>query len=64
MEKYKIVRLYFKNYSQRVIKRGLTGEQAMAHCCNPETSSSTCTNANGIARTKNKGAWFDSFTTE
>tara|TARA_B110000285_G_C14948544_1_gene525564 strand:- start:393 stop:587 length:195 start_codon:yes stop_codon:yes gene_type:complete len=64
MEKYKIVRLYFDNFSQRVIKKNLTGEQAMAHCSDPETSSSTCTNPTGILRTKNKGAWFDSFTTQ
>jgi hypothetical protein len=34
---YKIIRFRFKG-NNRVIKRGLTLEQAQAHCRNPETS--------------------------
>jgi hypothetical protein len=62
---YKIVRL-FKDYHQpsRVIKRGLSLEQAQAHCRNPETSSSTCTSVEGKLLTKLKGPWFDGYEEE
>lgn len=60
---YKIVRVYFKG-SKYTIKRGLSEEQARAHCNNPQTSSSTCTNAVGKQRTKKYGPWFDSYSKE
>lgn len=34
---YKIIRFHFKN-GNRVIKRGLTLEEAQAHCNDPKTS--------------------------
>jgi hypothetical protein len=58
---YKVERLYFKG-GKRVIDRGLTLEQAQAHCSDPETSSRTCTTATGRARTRRMGEWFDSHT--
>ena len=61
---YCIVRNYFDrpgNGRGRVIRRGLTLEQAQAHCADPETSSSTCTSAVGQRRTRRLGKWFDSF---
>lgn len=62
---YKIIRNYFNaGIRKRVIKTGLTLEQARQHCSNPETSSSTCTNKVGKARTRNVGAWFDGYTAE
>ena len=64
MERYKIVRMYFDDYSARTIRKGLTLDEAREHCTDIQTSSSTCTNASGIARTKNKGAWFDGYTTQ
>ena len=57
---YKIIRMYFKG-GKRVIDRGLTLEEAQAHCRDPETSSSTCTSATGKRRTKTKGPWFDGY---
>lgn len=57
---YKIVRFYFRG-GKRTIKTGLTEEQAQKHCENPETSSSTCTNPAGRARTKRIGPWFDGY---
>lgn len=60
MDKYKIVRMYFKG-GHRTINRGLTLEQAQKHCSDPETSSSTCTKSAGKARTKRMGAWFDGY---
>ncbi len=46
---------------RRVIERGLTLEEARAHCHDPETSSSTCTSAAGKRRTARLGAWFDGY---
>ena len=65
MNKFKIIRFFFdENVSNRTIKKGLTEEAAMAHCNDPETSSSTCTNSAGKRRTKNQGEWFDGFSEE
>ena len=61
MTSYKIVRNYF-NSSPRTIQRGLTLEEAQAHCRNPETSSSTATSATARRRTARMGKWFDSYT--
>lgn len=59
---YKIVRSYQDtDISRRVIKRGLTLEEAQEHCRDPETSSSTCTKASGKARTRRYGDWFDGY---
>ena len=63
MSTYKIVRGYFRG-GRRVIHSGLTLEQAQAHCKDPETSSSTCKRAVGLARTKSQGPWFDGYETE
>jgi|TARA_R100001530_G_scaffold132364_1_gene104747 hypothetical protein len=65
MERYKIIRMYFDdNHPTRTIKRGLTLEQAQEHCNDKETSSQTCTNYHGKIRTKNKGSWFDGYTSQ
>jgi hypothetical protein len=58
---YKIVRFYEQG-GHRVIKRGLTLEEAQAHCQDPETSSSTATNAAAKRRTRRLGNWFDGYT--
>ena len=57
---YKIIRFYF-NGNKRVVKSGLSLEEAQAHCQDPETSSSTCTSSSGKARTKRSGEWFDGY---
>lgn len=57
---YRIVRHYFRN-GKRVIRRGLTLEEAQAHCQDPETSSSTATGKVARARTKRVGPWFDGY---
>ncbi len=59
---YSVVRFYQNaNTNHRVIKRGLTLEEAQAHCGDPETSSRTCTKSSGKARTRRFGAWFDGY---
>ena len=57
---YKIIRFYYGK-SPRIIKRGLTLEQAQTHCQDKETSSSTCTLYEGIKRTQTLGKWFDGY---
>ena len=60
---YSIVRNYFNRPGRgRVILRGLTLEEAQAHCSDPETSSSTATSPRARAITRRNGAWFDSYT--
>jgi len=61
MELYRIRRLYRDSDASRVIRSGLTLEQAQAHCQNPETSSSTATGSVERARTRTRGPWFDSY---
>jgi hypothetical protein len=60
---YMIVR-FVAGKGARTVKRGLSLEEAQAHCKDPETSSTTCTNAIGKQRTKKHGAWFDGYTEE
>jgi hypothetical protein len=60
MSTYKIVRC-FMNGQSRTIRRGLTLEQAQAHCRNPETSSQTATGTAARRRTQARGPWFDAY---
>ena len=60
---YEIIRFYFKG-GNRIIKRGLTLEEAQEHCKNPETSSSTCKSASSKRITKRNGPWFDGYQEE
>ena len=65
MTTYKIVRMYQRDASKkRTIKTGLSLEEAQAHCHDPETSWSTCTNGAGARRTYNSGPWFDGYEKE
>jgi hypothetical protein len=71
---YKIVRMYqnrgdllplltpgMRVPENREIKRGLTLEEAQAHCSDPETSSSTCKLPENVKRTEDFGPWFDGY---
>ena len=64
MKTYKIVRSYFKEHPAETIKTGLILLEARAHCKNPETSSSTYTSEEGLARTAMYGPWFDGYEEE
>jgi hypothetical protein len=57
---YNVVRMYFRG-GHRIIKRGVTLDEAQAHCKDPETSSSTCTSSTGRRRTRERGPWFDGY---
>ena len=62
---YRIVRLYKDaDIRRRVIARGLTLDEARAHCSDPETSSSTATTPEAKARTAKLGPWFDGYESE
>ena len=62
---YKIIRNYRDRHpNHRTIERGLTLEEAQAHCRDPETSSSTAKSATAKARTRRLGAWFDGYEKE
>ena len=61
-KKYKIIRMYQHFLkSSKIIKVNLTKEQALKHCNDIQTSSSTCTNEEGIKHTQKNGHWFDGF---
>ena len=64
MSTYRIVRHYQQDHESEVIVRGLTLEQAQAHCNDPETSSRTATEPAGLERTERMGQWFDGYTEE
>jgi hypothetical protein len=58
--RYKIVRM-FEDRDNETIAVGLTLPEAVAHCSDPETSSSTATETAGVERTEKFGRWFDGF---
>ena len=58
---WKVVRSY-QRAGTRVIATDLTLAEALAHCNDPETSSSTATSAKANAITRRNGPWFDGFT--
>jgi len=47
---YKIIRFYKNHNRKRIIKRGLTLEEAKAHCRDPKT--------------RKEGEWFDGYEEE
>jgi hypothetical protein len=62
---YRIERYYYGNaHPTEVIKTGLTLEEVMAHCNDPETSSETATSTMAVEHTKKYGPWFDGYTIE
>tara|TARA_Y100000766_G_C18794720_1_gene550023 strand:+ start:773 stop:949 length:177 start_codon:yes stop_codon:yes gene_type:complete len=54
---YEIIRFRFDG-NHRVIKRGLTLEEAQEHCLDPESSGKTCSDLS------KRGKWFDKYTKE
>jgi hypothetical protein len=60
-DRYKIVRFFYRNSRKRVIDRGLTLEEAQAHCKDPNTSSKTAVSSTARRRTAQHGPWFDGY---
>jgi hypothetical protein len=63
MDTYKIVR-HYQFGDSRLIKTGLTLEEAQAHCKDPETSSATCKEERNTRISTVKGPWFDGYEKE
>lgn len=62
---YRIIRLYGpRPVRRRILKRGLTLEQAQRYCSDPETSSSTSTNPKVRRKHEAGYCWFDGFEKE
>jgi hypothetical protein len=57
MNTYKIIRFHMEG-PREIMSRGLTLEEAQEHCSDPETSSSTCSDATAA---KHPGTWFDGY---
>lgn len=64
-ETYKITR-FFKSSkpSAKIIKKGLTIEQAQQWCKDPESSSITCKQILNVVDTEERGNWFDGYDKE
>jgi hypothetical protein len=59
MPEYKIIR-HYEDGDRRTTKYELTLAEAQAHCQDPETSSSTCSD---LTRANERdGRWFDGYT--
>lgn len=61
---YRIVRFFYNHPNgtrRRVIKSGLTLDQAQSHCRDPQSSSRTCSGARLSAYTRRNGPWFDGY---
>lgn len=62
MASYEIVCFFAReDLPSKVVKRGLTEEEAKEHCKSPEASSKTAKSAKGRARTVAYGEWFEGF---
>ena len=62
--KKKIIRFYQADLPREIVATGLTLEEAQEHCQGWDSSSRTCTTDEGIARTAEKGAWFEGYDDE
>ena len=62
---YCITRHYQRDdVDNKVIKKGLTLEEAQEHCKDSETSSRTATSLEALDHTAEYGAWFDGYEEE
>lgn len=55
---YRLIRYYFSGDKEE-LGTVETKEEAVEHCSDPQTSSTTCTSVEGLARTEEFGPWFD-----
>lgn len=61
MTTYRIMRYFFGGHTPAIVKVDLTLDEALEHCNDSETSSNTCTSAEGVALTVERGRWFDGY---
>lgn len=60
---YEIIRFYF-NKGNRIVKTGLTLEEAQEHCSDPETCSRTCSTLDSLSVLDRTSDWFDGYQEE
>lgn len=60
---YEIVR-FFRDGDCEHLSSGLSLAEAKEHCTDPETSSSSCTEADLVTMTEERGPWFDGYREE
>jgi hypothetical protein len=59
---YQVVRRYEREgMPERVMKRGVSLEEAEAYCAGPEANSSTCTEPGLMALTRQFGPWAETY---
>lgn len=61
---YKIIRYFFNSGISRVVRRGITLEEAQEHIKSPESISRSASSIAGRQRTKQFGPWFDQIETD
>lgn len=61
---YCIIRFYRDTCERETVAKHLTLEEAQAHCKDAETSSRTCEEPENVARTIERGPWFDGYEEE
>ncbi len=61
---YEVRRYYANDPADELIAPGLTYAEAREICADPETSSTTCTKPENVARTQAKGPWFCGYNRE
>jgi len=61
MGEFRIVRTYRGDVPSEIMASGLTLGEAQEWCRDPETSSSTATSSEAVARTAQLGDWFDGY---
>jgi len=61
MQRYKVIRQFYRTNRKITIAKSYTLAEAQAHCSDPEASSKTAISKNGKDRTRKYGKWFDSY---
>ena len=62
MATYSVIRYYAaEKHKNKVIKTGLTRDEAKEHCNDKESSSRTATSPESLDHTERYGYWFDGF---
>ena len=61
---FKVTRFYAESDDKEVVATGLTLSEAKERCRDPEGSSRTATSPEALARTAQKGPWFEGYDEE
>lgn len=61
---YAVRRFYMEDSDSEVVAEGLSLDEAQEHCRDPETSSSTAKSKDALARTQERGPWFEGYEEE